>query len=106
MSNHPEIDVQHQTAFDENGELEVTETSVETSLEDFGATVDHRERDSRRDRPAASEFGIDDRPEVQSSSETDSNQTQLFADIAEDQRTLTGEADAERSLYGESTIHD
>ena len=64
MSDRPDINIQHQTAFRDDGQLEVTEQSVETSLEDFGAEVDHRERDSRIDRTQASEFGVDDRPEV------------------------------------------
>jgi hypothetical protein len=41
----------------------------EVSLEDFGADVDHRDRDSRLDRPEPSEFGVDDRPEVEHSEE-------------------------------------
>jgi len=62
MSDRPEIEIQRQTAFGDDGQLEVTETSVETSLEDFGADVDHRDRDSRLDQPEACEFGVDDRP--------------------------------------------
>ena len=65
MSDRPEIEIQRQTAFGDDGQLEVTETSVETSLEDFGADVDHRDRDSRLDQPEASKFGVDDRPEVE-----------------------------------------
>ena len=71
MSDRPELDIRQQTAFGEDGQLEVTESSVETSLEDFGADVDHRDRDSRIDRPEASEFGVDDRPEVTRSIESD-----------------------------------
>jgi hypothetical protein len=71
MSNRPEISVHRQIAFGDDGQLEVTETRVETSLEDFGAEVDHRDRESRRDQPAASEFGVDDRPEVTRLSEGD-----------------------------------
>ena len=74
-------------------------TSVETSLEDFGADVDHRDRDSRRDRPEASEFGVDDRPEVEQTSEGD--QSTLFADTAEDQQTLAGDDAADRCLFEE-----
>lgn len=33
MSNRPEIEIQQQTAFGDDGQLEVTETSVETSLD-------------------------------------------------------------------------
>ncbi|QZP39318.1 hypothetical protein [Halobaculum magnesiiphilum] len=99
MSNRPEIEIQQQTAFGDDGKLEVTETSVETSLEDFGADVDHRDRDSRLDRPEASEFGVDDRPEVEQSSESD--QSNLFADTTEDQQTLAGDDAADRCLFEE-----
>ncbi len=34
MSDRPEIEIQRQTAFGKDGQLEVTETCVETSLED------------------------------------------------------------------------
>nr|WP_244531560.1 hypothetical protein [Halogranum amylolyticum] len=60
MSERPDISVHRQTAFGDDGQLEMTETSAETSLEDFGAEVDHRDRESRRDQPAATEFGVDD----------------------------------------------
>ncbi|GAD52499.1 hypothetical protein MBEHAL_1259 [Halarchaeum acidiphilum MH1-52-1] len=86
--------------FSENGELEVQESSVETSLEDYGADVDHRERESRIDRPEASEFGVDDRPEVQTSINED-EQTSFFADTDADQQTLTDEAAAVRYLSGD-----
>ncbi|NHN62601.1 hypothetical protein G9463_04685 [Haloarcula sp. JP-Z28] len=99
MSDRPEIEILRQTAFDDDGQLEVTETSVETSLEDFGADVDHRDRDSRLDRPEASEFGVDDRPEVEQTSEGD--QSTLFADTDEDQQTLTGDDAAARCLFEE-----
>ena len=99
MSDQPEIEIQRQTTFGEDGQLEITETSVETSLEDFGADVDHRDRDSRLDRPGASEFGVDDRPEVTQSSEGD--QSKLFVDTAEDQQTLTGGNAAAQCLFDE-----
>jgi hypothetical protein len=98
MSDRPEIEIQRQTAFGEDGKLELTETSVETSLEDFGADVDHRDRDSRLDRPEASEFGVDDRPEVTQSST--GGQSTLFADPDADQQTLTGDEAAIQSLFG------
>ena len=97
MSKRPDISVHRQTAFGDDGQLEVTETSVETSLEDFGAEVDHRE--SRRDQPAASEFGVDDRPEVARASEGD--QSALFADFDENQQTLVGNEAAARCLFEE-----
>ena len=97
MTNRPEIEIQQQTAFGDDGQLEVTETSVETSLEDYGADVDHRDRDSRLDRPAASEFGVDDRPEVERPPEGD--QSNLFVDTAEDQQTLAGDDATARCLF-------
>jgi hypothetical protein len=97
VSDRPEIEIQRQTAFGDDGQLEVTKTSVETSLEDFGADVDHRDRDSRLDRPEASKFGVDDRPEVEQTSEGD--QSTLFADTDEDQQTLNGEDASAQCLY-------
>jgi hypothetical protein len=104
MSNRPDIKIQQQTAFGENGQLEVTETSVETSLEDFGADVDHRDRDSRLDRPEASEFGVDDRSEVERSAEGD--QSTLFADTDKDQQTLAGEQAAGQCLFEDGEADD
>ena len=99
MSDHPDIEIQRQTAFGDDGQLEVTETNVETSLEDFGADVDHRDRDSRLDRPEASEFGVDDRPEIVQSSTGE--QSSLFADMDADQQTLTGDDAAMGCLFEE-----
>lgn len=50
-SEQPGIEIHQQTAFGDDGQLEVAESSVETSLEDFGADVDHRERGSRTTGP-------------------------------------------------------
>ena len=99
MSDRPELDIHQQTAFADDGQLEITESSVETSLEDFGADVDHRDRDSQIDRPEASEFGVDDRPEVTRSTESD--QSNLFAETADDQQTLTGDDAAMQCLFDE-----
>ena len=99
MSDSPEIEIQRQTAFNDDGQLEVIETSVETSLEDFGADVDHRERTIRLDQPEASQFGIDDRPDEDR--ESGGDQAMLFADTDNDQQTLSGEKAAARCLFGE-----
>nr|WP_229871356.1 hypothetical protein [Halarchaeum grantii] len=88
MGDTPNIDVHHQAAFSDDVELEIAESSVETFLEDFGADVDHRDRETRRDQPAASEFGVDNRPEVQDAVEDD-EQSAVFPDTDEDQQTLT-----------------
>ena len=97
MSDRPEIKIQRQMTCGDDGQLEVAETSVETALKDFGADVDHRDRDSRLDQPEASEFGVDDRPEVEQTSERD--QSTLFADTDEDQQTLNSEDASAQSLY-------
>lgn len=71
--------------------------SVETSREDFGAAVDHRDCDSRVARPAANQFGVDDRPEVRRAAESD--QATLFAATDEDQETLAGDRAAAQCLF-------
>ena len=38
MSDRPEIEIQRQTAFGDDGQLKLTETSVEISLEALGLT--------------------------------------------------------------------
>ena len=89
--------VQRQMVFAEDGEIEPEEGPVGTSLKDFGATVDHRERDSQVEQASASEFGIDDRPEVRRAESGE--QAGLFTSAAEEQRTLDGEQAAGRSLF-------
>ena len=56
--------VQQQMIFAEDGEIEPEEGPIGTSLEDYGAEVDHHEQESQIEQVSASEFGIDDRPEV------------------------------------------
>ena len=99
MSDRIEIEIQRQTAFGDDCRLEVTEASVEISLENFGADVDHRDRDSRLGRPEASEFGVDDRPEVGQTSEGD--HSTLFAETDEYQQTLAGDDAVDRCLFEE-----
>ncbi|MBP1953322.1 putative RNA-binding Zn-ribbon protein involved in translation (DUF1610 family) [Halarchaeum rubridurum] len=41
-NNEPAIEIHQQTAFGDNGDLEVTEMSVETSLEEYGISVEVR----------------------------------------------------------------
>jgi len=89
--------VQRQMVFAEGGEIEPEEGPVGTSLEDYGAEVDHRERDSQVEQASASEFGIDDRPEVRRAESGE--QAGLFTSAAEEQRTLDGEQAAGRSLF-------
>ena len=89
--------IQRQMVFAESGEIEPEEGPVGTSLEDFGAEVDHRERETQVEQASASEFGVDDRPEVKRADEGD--QAGLFTSAAENQRTLEGEQAAGRSLF-------
>ena len=89
--------VQRQMVFAESGEIEPEEGPIGTSLEDFGAEVEHRERDSQVEQASASEFGIDDRPEVKRAESGE--QAGLFTSAAEEQRTLDGEQAAGRSLF-------
>jgi hypothetical protein len=96
----PTITQQYSFAVGEDGDtdgIEPSEESVETSLEAFGADVDHRERDTRIDQPEASTFGVDDRKTV---TRTDGGeQRALFADTDDDQQTLTGERAASQCLF-------
>jgi hypothetical protein len=75
--------VQRQMVFAEDGEIEPEDGPVGTSLEDYGAEVDHREQESRVEQASASEFGIDDRPEVKRADEGE--QVGLFTSAEEDQ---------------------
>ena len=99
--DRPSITQQYAFAVGEDGEtdggIEPGEESVETSLETFGADVDHRELDSRIDQPEASSFGVDDRKTVTRGD--GGEQRALFADTDDDQQTLTGERAASQCLF-------
>jgi hypothetical protein len=100
MSDSPTITQQYSFAVGEDGDtdgIEPSEESVETSLEAFGASVDHRERDTRIDQPEASTFGVDDRKTVTRGD--GGEQRALFADTDDDQQTLTGERAASQCLF-------
>jgi hypothetical protein len=100
MSDSPTITQQYSFAVGEDGGtdgIEPSEESVETSLETFGASVDHRERDTRIDQPEATSFGVDDRATVTRGD--GGQQRALFADTDDDQQTLTGERAASQCLF-------
>lgn len=98
MSGHEQGPAVHQQmVFVEDSRMEPEEGPVGTSLEDFGADIDHRERSTRIDEPSANEFGVDDRPEVRRSE--GGEQGALFASVDDDQRTLDGGQAAGRSLF-------
>ena len=97
MSDKSDTPIHQQAVFTDNGDLEPEADSVETSLEAFGAEVDHRQRESQLDCPTATEFGVDDRPEANG---TDAGeQHALFADTDSDQRTLEDKSAATRFLF-------
>ncbi|WP_158057942.1 hypothetical protein [Halorussus halophilus] len=95
--DRPSITVVRQATFTPEGDLETSDESVETSLEDFGASVDHHDREPRLDEPEAETFGIDDRPATHERATTD--QATLFVDTDDDQRTLEGDRVAERCRF-------
>ena len=100
MSDSPTVTQQYSFAVGENGDtdgIEPSEESVETSLEAFGTSVDHRERDTRIDQPEASTFGVDDRKTVTRGD--GGEQRALFADTTDDQQTLAGERAASQCLF-------
>jgi hypothetical protein len=104
MSDNPDITIERQATFTETGNLETESVAVETSLDDFGADVDHRERESRLDRPEASEFGVDDRPEV---TQADAGEQEaLFVDANDAQRTLSGEQATGQCLFEDGGEND
>ena len=100
MSDSPTVTQQYSFTVGENGDtdgIEPAEESVETSLEAFGADVDHRECDTRIDQPEATSFGVDDRKTVTRGD--GGEQRALFADTDDDQQTLTGERAASQCLF-------
>ena len=95
---------EQQLVFGDDGDLEPDEDSVETSLEAFGAEVDHSECSSRVAEPTASRFGVDDRAET--SHRTESDQHSLFADVDGGQQTLGGADAATRCLFDNDDSDD
>lgn len=101
--DHP-VKLEQQMVFGEDGDLKPDSESVETSLEAFGAEVDHRERSARMAEPAASEFGVDDRTKVTEATESD--QRSLFSDVENDQQTLSGDDAANQCLFENESKSD
>jgi hypothetical protein len=96
----PTVTQQYSFTVGEDGDtdgIEPSEESVETSLEAFGADVDHRDQDTRIAQPKASTFGVDDRKTVTRGD--GGEQRALFADTDDDQQTLTGERAASQCLF-------
>ncbi|EMA56739.1 hypothetical protein [Halococcus thailandensis] len=92
---------EQQMVFGDDGEIEPDGDTVETSLEAFGAEVDHSEGSGRVAKPSATQFGVDDRAQVpQRQTNEEGDQRSLFADVENDQQTLGGEDAANRCLFG------
>ncbi|EMA54856.1 hypothetical protein [Halococcus salifodinae] len=107
MTDSPTVTQQYSFSIGEDGDtdgIEPSEESVKTSLEAFGASVDHRDRDTRIAQPEASSFGVDDRTVVTRSD--GGEQRALFADTDDDQQTLTGERAASQCLFENDTGSD
>lgn len=96
--------VHHQARFTDDGEVSTNGEVTATSLGDFGADIDSHERETRIDQPEASDFGVDDRPEV--TRKNGSDQSTLFADVDEDQQTLTGEQASQQFQFEEGTTNE
>jgi hypothetical protein len=92
---------EQQMVFGDDGEIEPDGDSVETSLEAFGAEVDHSDGSAHVAEPKATRFGIDDRIETSNHQRTESDQHSLFADVEDDQQTLGGDDAATRCLFGD-----
>lgn len=103
-SDEHTVEVEQQMVFNGAGDLEPDSESVETSLEAFGADVDHRKRPTRVAEPAASEFGIDDRTKVTGTNEGD--QSSLFTDVKNDQQTLEGKDASNQCLFNSEADSD
>lgn len=91
------IQTQQQMRFGENGSLEPTEETVETTLGQFDVEISNRDPDSRLERPEASGIMRDDRPEAQSRDAGE--QSNLFVDAEEDQITLDGDSAQNQCLF-------
>jgi hypothetical protein len=96
--SHPAIDVQHEFAVDSAGRATVEAPT------DYGAQVDPGDPESVTDRPTASEFGVDDRADTGAPDQQSADkQAPLFADVDEDQVTLTGDQAAGRFLFSDAS---
>ena len=95
MSEKP--DVEFQMCFGDGG-LEVDE-QTETDLADWGIVEPGPERETKIEQEAASEFGVDDRSEVEQKGQTE--QGKLVVERDDSQMTLDGEAGGMEVQYGD-----
>lgn len=97
MKSRDEIDVAAQMRFGSDG-LEVDE-ETDTDLSDWGIVDPGQERETRIEKEAASEFGVDDRSVVEQEQQTE--QDQLFISRDEKQKTLAGGKGGMEAQYGD-----
>ena len=96
MKSRDELEVTAQVRFGENGDMEADE-EVDTDLSDWGLVEGGPERETRVEEEAASEFGVDDRSEVEQKGQTE--QDTLFVARDESQMTLGGEQGGMEAKY-------
>lgn len=85
MKRREELRIAHQYRFGEDG-VEPPDEPTETTFTDWGVEIDSDQSEPRIDRPAASEFGVDDRVEVRTSPADKGEQQTLALDP--EQQTL------------------
>lgn len=88
-----------QMQFGDGGDLQPTERTVGTTLGQFDVEISNRIPDSRLDQPEASGIMRDDRPDARR--QDGGEQSNLFADTAQDQQTLDGSSAQNQCLYGQ-----
>lgn len=89
-------DVAHQVRFTDGGGMEKDEYT-ESDLVDWGFAEGEQERETKYLEPEASEFGEDDRAQVEQVGQTE--QDSLFMDVEQDQVTLSGGKAANKAKY-------
>lgn len=88
--------VARQVRFGTDGSMEADE-EVDTDFSDWGIHEEGPKRETRIEQEQASQFGIDDRTEVEQTSQTE--QGKLFAKRSEKQMGLDGKAGGMEAQY-------
>jgi hypothetical protein len=91
-------DVEHQARFGTDGDMEIDE-HTESDLSDWGIVEGEPERETRIEQEAASEWGVDDRTEVEQEQQTE--QDTLVVERDDEQMTLGGDAGGMEVKYGD-----
>jgi hypothetical protein len=97
MKDRDDIDVHAQVRFGDDGEMEPDE-QVSTDLADWDIAEAPDHRETRIEKAAASQFGVDDRPE---SGEVEvGEQEKLVVERDKDQMDLSGNVGGMDSKFG------